>query len=238
MEREQFNKLMTAIEVRVAKCRIYLDKIHTTDDLRRLTIAQAAEIKEFCVEEEVIMTNIAMVDLYHVIGMGDLSPIQMSQFVYSVKEYLSYRSVIKAISKNLDSIIELPKIPVSTKFQCLGLKGILLQCGEGTEIEESSISDYDNLKVPTVERPEVIPYELEGHIIRIPTPKVDEFVELLAQILKSPISKGNFKDKMRYHGSYAGIQWMDQTRQVTTGNITSNDIYIRLLNYQNKKVGT
>ena len=238
MEREQFKKLMATIELRAIKCQIYLEKIHTTEDLRKLTIAQAAEIKEFCVEEEIIMTNIAMVDLYHVIGMGDLSPIQMSQFIYTVKEYLSYRSVIKAISKHLDSIIELPKIPVATKFQCLGLKGILLQCGEGTEIEESSVSDYDNLKVPTVERPEIIPYELEGHIIRVPTQKIDEFIDLIAQILNSPISKGNFTDKMRNHGSYAGIQWMDQTRQVTTGNITSNDIYIRLLNYKNKKVGT
>ena len=71
------------------------------------------------------MTEIAMVDSYHIIGMGNLSAVQSTQFTKLLNKYLSYRSDIKAIS-NLGEISNLPKLPTISKFKLLQLGDITL----------------------------------------------------------------------------------------------------------------
>ena len=62
-------------------------------DLSKITLAQAADLKNFCIAEETIMTNIVMVDLYHVIGMGNLTPTDDEVYL-SIQEYLEYRPTL------------------------------------------------------------------------------------------------------------------------------------------------
>ena len=83
---------------------------------------------------EEIMTKVAMVDLYHIIGMAELTPPQMMKFTYAIQKYLQYRPTIKAIAKHLDSIFELPKIPVETQYKLMGLDTL-------TSIKESKFTE-------------------------------------------------------------------------------------------------
>ena len=49
MKKEQFEIIMNALENRKALCSKHLDGLHTTDDIRKLTLAAASELKTFCV---------------------------------------------------------------------------------------------------------------------------------------------------------------------------------------------
>lgn len=117
MEKIEFQKIMDALADRIRLCELHLGDIKTTDDLSKLSIARAIDLRSFCAAEEEVMTKIVMVDLYHIIGMGKLLPPQMMKFTYAIQKYLQYRPTIKAIAKHLDSIFELPKIPVHPPHQ-------------------------------------------------------------------------------------------------------------------------
>ena len=117
MKKEEFDLVINALQERLDKCEKYLGEIKTTEDLKNITIGQAVELRDFCVAEVEKMTKIVMVDLYHIIGMGDLSVPQMMKFVFMMKAYLAYRPNIKSISKGFDSMTDLPKIPVKTMIR-------------------------------------------------------------------------------------------------------------------------
>jgi hypothetical protein len=124
MNKETFNEIIGSLQRRVDLCYGYLAGIYDTEDLSQISLARANSLKQFCVEEETIMTKICMVDLYHIIGMGQLSPTQMMKFTFKMQEYLSYRPTIKVLAQKLDKIGELPNIPVKTRFKLLGLGDI------------------------------------------------------------------------------------------------------------------
>ena len=121
MKKEVYEEIIGSLEARRKLCFEHLGAVHTTDDLKELSLAKAAELKRFCIEESDIMTKIVMVDLYHIIGMGNLSPTQMMEFTYKIKDYLSYRPRIKVLAQHLNTIEGLPTLPVTTKFKLLGL---------------------------------------------------------------------------------------------------------------------
>ena len=178
MKKEQFDIIMNSLETRIALCKTHLDDIHTTKDLSAITLARATNLKSFCIAEETVMTNIAMVDLYHVIGMGNLSPTQMMKFIYTIQEYLEYRPTIKSIVKHLDSIMKLPKIPVKTQYKLQGLGGLILVKGEGFAVDES----FEDTLIST------LPFSLDGHTIKVDREQLDYFVTLMAAINKTSLS--------------------------------------------------
>jgi hypothetical protein len=51
MEKIEFQKIMDALGDRLQVCEQQLGDIHTTDDLSRLSLARAADLKHFCVAE-------------------------------------------------------------------------------------------------------------------------------------------------------------------------------------------
>ena len=158
MKKEEFDLVISALQERLDNCEKYLGEIKTTEDLKNITIGQALELRDFCVAEVEKMTKIVMVDLYHIIGMGDLSVPQMMKFVFMMKAYLAYRPNIKSISKGFDSITELPKIPVKTKFKLLALCDLTLTAGEGEEAFEdnATIDEYTELKKANVKADEEV----------------------------------------------------------------------------------
>ena len=158
MKKEEFDLVISALQERLDNCEKYLGEIKTTEDLKNITIGQALELRDFCVAEVEKMTKIVMVDLYHIIGMGDLSVPQMMKFVFMMKAYLAYRPNIKSISKGFDSITELPKIPVKTKFKLLALCDLTLTAGEGKEAFEdnATIDEYTELKKVNVKTNEEV----------------------------------------------------------------------------------
>lgn len=232
MEKIEFQKIMDALTKRTELCSMQLDEIVNTDDISCLTIARAANLKSFCISEEEIMTKIAMVDLYHIIGMGDLTPPQMMKFTYAIQKYLQYRPTIKAIAKHLDSIFELPKIPVATQYRLLGLGDITLTSGVGEiVVEEASVEDYQR-------KPKngLLPFKVEGNQIKVDMTQFDFFVTLMTNLTKTPLSIENFRNKLAAHGEYIGIQWTDCNAYEATGLFKSADMYTRLSGYCNKRI--
>jgi len=226
MELGKFQKLLDLLNTRVANCRHYLGHIRNTEDLKKISLAEAVELSAFCISEESTMTKIAMVDLYHIIGMGNLTPPQMMQFTYAMRDYLSYRSTIKALAKHLDRICDLPKIPVSSKFKLLGLGNITL--GEG-ELEEASVDDYNELKLAA--KASGLPFTVEGKKITVAMTRLDEFVSILSEILKSAVSIDNLKHRMSEHKDYAGIEWSSYNALEAVGTFKVADIYARVYEY-------
>lgn len=222
---------MDGLAKRIELCELHLEDIHTTDDLSKLTIACAAELKSFCTAEEEIMTKIAMVDLYHIIGMGNLTPPQMMKFTYAIQEYLQYRPTIKAIAKGLDSIFELPKIPVETQYKLIGLGNLTLTSGVGDPIvDNASVADYDQTKRNTL-----LPFRIEGRQIRVDMTQFDFFVTLMTNLFKSPLSVDNFRKKITTKGEYIGVEWTVYDGYEAIGQIKSAESFAKLSGYYHNR---
>ena len=231
MRKEEFQKIVDALADRIRLCELHLGDIHTTDDLSRLTITRATDLKSFCAAEEELMTKIVMVDLYHIIGMGHLLPPQMMKFTYAIQEYLQYRPTIKAINRGLDSIFNLPKIPVETQFKLLGLGDITLTSGVGDPVvDDASVADYDQTKRNTL-----LPFKLDAWTIKVDMAQFDYFVSLMTTLFKSPLSAENFKNKILAHTSYIGIDWVSYDGHEAIGRIKSTDTLAKISSYYNKR---
>lgn len=232
MEKTEFQKIMDTLADRTWGCELQLHDIRTTNDLSRLTIACAADLKSFCIAEEEIMTKIAMVDLYHIIGMGNLTPPQMMKFTYAIQEYLQYRPTIKAIVKGLDSIFDLPKIPVETQYKLMGLGGLTLTSGVGEPvIDEAVVEDYVQAKSQTTR----LPFRLEGSQIRVDMTQFDYFVSLMTTLFKSPLSVDNFRKKVTNKGEYIGIEWRVYNGNEAIGQIKSAESFTKLSGYYHNR---
>jgi hypothetical protein len=218
MEKTQFAKLLASIEARYITCGFYLDTIQSTEDLKRLTIKEAAETRAFCLAEEEIMTKFLMVDLYHIIGMANLSPPQMMQFIYAVKEYSSYRSRVKALAK-LESLSDLPNVSTSAKFKLLTMDFTVGDLNVA-ESEIAEVSDY---------KPEVgLPFSLDHRRIQLKVDQLDYFGGLLSNILKTPINLDNLRRSVLNHKEYCGIHWLSSNSEVAIGTFKTDSHYEKL----------
>lgn len=190
MNKETFERFMTLLKVRIEKCELFLGGIKTTDDLKKLTIQEAIELQNFCRAEESLQTKIVQCDLYHIIGMGDLTPPQMMKFTYSIKEYLKYRSTIKTIAMNFDKISALPGLPVSSFYKTHGFGGLSL-----SSIEAPTLVSGD------------LPFAVSGELIQVTPDKLAEFVDLWSQKARVNISSDNMIAKAKNAAEYGGIRW-------------------------------
>jgi hypothetical protein len=241
MNKETFNEILGSLQRRVDLCYGYLADIYNTEDLSKISLARAHALKQFCVEEETIMTKICMVDLYHIIGMGQLSPTQMMKFTYLMQQYLSYRPTIKVLAQHLNKIGELPNIPVKTRFKLLGLGDVTLTCGEGELIDEASVEDYALTKVSTPEPPEDLPFTISGNQIKVDMARLDYFVELMEGLFNTNFSVDNLRKKINNLDEYLGIRWIsieldNPNQQVfAIGNLLSKSTKNKITVYYNKQ---
>ena len=240
MKKELFEEILGSLEQHRKSCFEYLGGVHTTEDLSQLSLAKAAELRRFCIEEVDVMTKICMVDLYHIIGMGNLSPTQMMEFTYKMKDYLSYRPRIKVLAQHLNTIEDLPTLPITTKFKLLGLGDITLTYGDGEVVDEASVEDYTSLKVTKTipDPPADLPFTLSGNTIEVDIEQLDCFIELMKALFNVELSADTLRKKINNRGEYFGIQWnglaWDTTNTVATGKITSANSRLKIFNYYNK----
>lgn len=245
MKKEEFDLVVSSLQERVDNCEKYLGKIKTTEDLKNITIGQALELRDFCVAEVEKMTKIVMVDLYHVIGMGDLSVPQMMKFIFLMKAYLAYRPNIKSISKGFDSITELPKIPVKTKFKLLALCDLTLTVGEGEEAFEdnATIDDYNELKKANVKADEEVSektgeeqvvvqggcFSIVGQTITVDLGRLGEFSKILTEGTKVKCDLTKLITKIINNKTYFGIEWTDAEDDKATGKILPSSPLYKLI---------
>lgn len=241
MNKETFNEIIDSLQRRVDLCYLHLAGIYDTEDLGTVSLSQAATLKQFCVEEVELMTKICMVDLYHIIGMGQLSPTQMMKFTYLMQDYLSYRPTIKVLAQKLDKIGELPNIPVKTRFKLLGLGDLTLTYGEGEEVDEASVDDYNKLKRELPEPPEDLPFTISGNRIKVDMNRLDYFVELMETLFNTSFSVDNLRKKINNLGEYLGINWVNfevdrPTQQAfAIGNLSSANTRKKIIDYYKNK---
>ena len=245
MKKEEFDLVISALQERLDNCEKYLGKIKTTEDLKNITIGQALELRDFCVAEVEKMTKIAMVDLYHIIGMGDLSVPQMMKFVFMMKVYLAYRPNIKSISKGLDSITELPKIPVKTKFKLLALCDLTLTVGEGEEAFEdnATIDDYTELKKVNVKADEEVGektdkeqitvqsdcFSIVDQTVMVDMGRLGEFHKVLGSLATTTCDFTKLIRRMLDHKSYFGIEWFGSENNIAAGKILPSSPLYKLI---------
>ncbi len=188
MNKKDFDTIIYVLDKHIEDCKTHLDNILTTSDLENITIKQLLELREFCRKESNEMTEICMVDFYHVIGMGDLTVIQQNTFIKKMKEYMSYRSDIKCIStmKELDS---LPKLPSASSFTLKRLGSILLTSkirgrGEAAQVfnEECEVADYHIAKAES--KLEGLEYNTIKLVNNVVTFKLEDLA-LVAKLIQS-----------------------------------------------------
>ena len=253
MKKEEFDLVISALQERLDNCEKYLGEIKTTEDLKNITIGQALELRDFCVAEVEKMTKIVMVDLYHIIGMGDLSVPQMMKFVFMMKAYLAYRPNIKSISKGFDSITELPKIPVKTKFKLLALCDLALTAGEGEEAFEdnATIDEYTELKKANVKADEEVSEKTDEEVsektdkeqitvqsdcfsivdqtVMVDMGRLGEFHKVLSSLATTPCDFTKLIRRILDHKSYFGIEWFGSENNIAAGKILPSSPLYKLI---------
>ena len=254
MKKEEFDLVISALQERLDNCEKYLGEIQTTEDLKNITIGQALELRDFCVAEVEKMTKIAMVDLYHIIGMGDLSVPQMMKFIFLMKAYLAYRPNIKSISKGFDSMTDLPKIPVKTKFKLLALCDLTLTVGEDEEAFEdnATIDEYTELKKVNVKADEEVSEKTdkeqitvqgdEEHVdvqsdcfsivdqtVMVDMGRLGEFYKVLSSISTAPCDFTKLIRRILDHKSYFGIEWIGSENNIAAGKILPSSPLYKLI---------
>lgn len=207
MNKETFERFMTLLQVRIDKCELFLGGIKTTDDFKKLTIQEALELQNFCRAEEALQTKIVQCDLYHIIGMGDLTPPQMMKFTYGIKEYLKYRSTIKTIAMNFDKISTLPGLPVSSFYKTHGFGGLSLSSVEAPVLVSGNL-----------------PFAVSGELIQVTPDRLAEFVDLWTQKAKVNISGDNMIAKAKNAAEYGGIRWTIDTLGNYVGVFKANNV--------------
>ena len=245
MKKEEFDLVVSSLQERLDNCEKYLGEIKTTEDLKNITIGQALELRDFCVAEVEKMTKIVMVDLYHVIGMGDLSVPQMMKFVFLMKAYLAYRPNIKCISKGFDSITELPKIPVKTKFKLLALCDLTLTAGEGEEAFEdnATIDEYTELKKVNVKADEEVSekadeeqvvvqsdcFSIMGQTVMVDMGRLGEFYKVLSSLATTTCDFTKLIRRILDHKPYFGIEWFGSEDNMAAGKILPSSPLYKLI---------
>ena len=245
MKKEEFDLVISALQERLDNCEKYLGEIQTTEDLKNITIGQALELKDFCVAEVEKMTKIAMVDLYHIIGMGDLSVPQMMKFIFLMKAYLAYRPNIKSISKGFDSMTNLPKIPVKTKFKLLALCDLTLTVGEDEEAFEdnATIDEYTELKKVNVKADEEASektdkeqitvqgdcFSIVDQTVMVDMGRLGEFYKVLSNLATTPCDFTKLIKKILDHKSYFGIEWFGSENNIAAGKILPSSPLYKLI---------
>ena len=253
MKKEEFDLVIGALQERLDNCEKYLGKIKTTEDLKNITIGQALELRDFCVAEVEKMTKIAMVDLYHIIGMGDLSVPQMMKFIFLMKAYLSYRPNIKSISKGFDSMTNLPKIPVKTKFKLLALCDLTLTAGEDEEAFEdnATVDDYTVLKQMNAKKDEEVSEKTDEEVsekadevhvdvqsdcfsivdqtVMVDMGRLGEFHKVLSGLATTTCDFTKLIRRMLDHKSYFGIEWIGSENNMAAGKILPSSPLYKLI---------
>ena len=222
MKKEVYNSIITSLKVRIELCDLYLHNIETTKDLLKLSIEEAQKLQKFCREEEALMTKLCTSDLYHLIGMGNLTPPQMMTFSFLIRDYLQYRSLIKTIAMNFDSISKLPGIPVTSVYRLHSFQNIVLSSG------------VDASSVPT----DLVPFTIQGETIKVCADKVNDFIAVWSNLSKVNFSATNLLQKANSGSEYGGIKWHVDVDGNLIGTFNAKNAYNGLEIYYNSCLQT
>ena len=210
MDKSNYDIIIGALDERIRTCSDNFDKIKTIEDISNLSISEAIKLRALARDEIDRMTTIAMVDLYHVIGMGNLTAVQLSEFIKKIKIYINYRPVIKSFANNLSSLDDLPKPERDTMYKLQELGGIYLVNGDGGKAKEefASIHDYKARGLTDAIKGAELRFTLSGSTIILPTSQLENFCKYSGLIgCGGQPTAVKLKSQIEKCSQYCGIAW-------------------------------
>lgn len=210
MDKSNYDIIIGALDERISTCSDNFDRIKTTEDISNLSISEAIRLRALARDEIDRMTTIAMVDLYHVIGMGNLTAVQLSEFIKKIKIYINYRPIIKSFANNLSSLDDLPQVERDTMYRLQELGGIYLvngDCGKAKE-EFASLKDYKAKGVNEAIMNAELNFMLDGNIIKLPSTQLENFCKYSGLVgCGGKPTVTTLRNKIAKCGEYCGIAW-------------------------------
>lgn len=241
MKKEEFTKIIAALDERILKCEEHFGGIGDVIDFEDLSIKHIHAMIDFANSEHEVMTKIAMVDLYHILGMGKLSSSQLAKFNNKMCKYLSYRPFIGETRRQFKNLYDIPKHISNRSYSLIGLCDLELKIGDelsGEPIAEiGSIEEYTELRKPrsheatmcdvvaksfTVDGVKTATIDGSFEIIesslhiRVPKERASEFEFFLYHYIKA---KFKFGDILEYPNVSHGIIWIGEDEKYFYGKI-------------------
>ena len=245
MNKEDFEIIQNKLQERIDLCKKYLGCLDEENDLNELSVRQVRDIKAFCDSEIKIQTRILMVDLYHVIGMGNLSVSQTGAFLKAIKEYSDYRPIIKTVNKMALDFNNMPKIIKASSFRLLELD-VTLHRGNSDEVDQlepeietvETYKDFVDDKNEIAEEEEVQEFWPEGtyderlNKIKVAIGDVPKMAKFLCRNVKTfkALSEASLRKAMLDGKDYAGIKWVNSSDGYRIGiaNSTLKEFLVEL----------
>lgn len=120
MNKMQFTKVIESLDALIEECEETVFK--STDDANNAPYKDVQERFTKACELKSKMDRVLQAELYHIIGMGNLSADQSMKLIRKIKQYGDYRPYIQVMCGMQPPVM--PKIPANSKYTCevLGTK--------------------------------------------------------------------------------------------------------------------
>lgn len=210
MNKSNYEIIINALNERISICADNFDKIRGKEDISNLSISEAVRLRNIARTEIDKMTTIVMVDFYHIIGMGNLTAIQSSEFIKKIKTYLTYRPVIKSFANSFTSLDDLPQVERDTMYKLQELGGIYLINGHSGNAKEdfASLKDYKAKGLNEAITNAELNFTLDGNIIKLPSSQLENFCKYSGLVgCGGKPTVTTLKSKIEKCGEYCGIAW-------------------------------
>lgn len=234
MREQLFTKIYGSLLGQYQECRCKLAPVQLQGDFEHLSLAELRELRQWASNALANMTTIVMVDFYYVVGMGNLTVVQLSKLTALLGKYLSYRPLLKTITSHFTSLDDIPQVPTKCTYtlQKLAAGAVLESEGEGHTFEEkASLTDL----VKEREMPKECGFILDGMTIYLNKDKVQAFFDGFNHLgCGTAGDLEHFEQKLTRHGHYLGIRWERSTANAWVGTVTTVKIYDCLKKWYNR----
>lgn len=134
MEVKLFDEIMINLNNLIAKCESTVGNITCKDDIENLPLKQVRCLIDDCRDILSDMTKIVTNELYHIIGMGNLTVVQQSKFTSRIQLLLTYRPDIQCIASIV--IPNTPKIPTKNEHKLSVLSNVKLSISSEARLKK------------------------------------------------------------------------------------------------------
>ena len=124
MEKEKFNQIIRNYTKVVEECEEFINLFNGNFDLRELKVKDLEVLIEKARALQGKTNSILQSELYHLIGMGNLTPTQLAQLCAIVKKISSSRSYFKPVACYV--LNKLPEVPDKSNYKC-NIAGVKLE---------------------------------------------------------------------------------------------------------------
>ena len=211
MESKVFEEIYNNLLKRVEWCDARIGPIKKKEDFNNLTVKDYLELLATSRTLQSDMDKI-LVETYHIIGMGNLTAKQQSQFISLLKRFLDYRSDLKMLASHKDAK-STPNIPTNSTYQLSILSNVTLKrIGRGTPCCVVNLEEKDNESVtnnqPYICNQPVGKFNVEKGRVEFLGCDSESFVQFLwghKHFKSGSIEK--FRNAINQRSTYLGLQF-------------------------------